>query len=231
MSDVCATRNPIANHKTVEVFAYHGRARSHSDLHGVGPWAEQSFLLFIAPVLLAATVYMALCRIIVAIGAEEHSMIRPRWLAKIYVMVDVLVFITQIGGIGLQITGISKIMAIGNKAIAGGLAFQFAVLFFFQFVAAKVHRRTNNGMRIGKYFAAIYIAAGAVALRSLVRLVEFAEGQRGTIASHEVFLYLFDAAPMLTIMIIFLAVYPGRLIKQCTKEKEIDVVPLVGPWT
>lgn len=227
----------------VETFAYYGRAWSHSDPHSVKGWVLQSMLIFVAPVFLAATVYMALCRIIVAIGAEEHSMIRPRWLAKLYILVDVLVFMSQVAGIGLQITGDKKVMDIGNKAIAGGLAFQFAMLFFFGAIAARVHRRSRTAsarepstglsitnVKTTRYFVAMYVAAAAIALRSLVRLIEFAQGERGTIASHEIFLYVFDSAPMLLVMLVVLLVHPGKLIRQRNRRKSTDAVPLVGPW-
>ncbi|CAI4875926.1 CHS_3a_G0024980.mRNA.1.CDS.1 [Saccharomyces cerevisiae] len=41
-------------------------------------------------------------------------------------------------------------------------------------------------------------------VRSIVRLVEFVEGYDGFIISHEYFIYVFDAVPMLLAAIVFI---------------------------
>ncbi|CAI4520770.1 BBF_collapsed_G0023470.mRNA.1.CDS.1 [Saccharomyces cerevisiae] len=43
-----------------------------------------------------------------------------------------------------------------------------------------------------------------IMVRSIVRLVEFVEGYDGFIISHEYFIYVFDAVPMLLAAIVFI---------------------------
>lgn len=58
-----------------------------------------------------------------------------------------------------------------------------------------------------------YAATGLLMLRNLVRLIEFAQGPLGTIASSEAFIYVFDAVPMALVMAAPLVFYPARLTR------------------
>lgn len=58
----------------------------------------QSLLILLAPALFAASIYMVLGRIILLTDGESSSIIRARWLTKIFVAGDVLSFLVQSGG-------------------------------------------------------------------------------------------------------------------------------------
>jgi hypothetical protein len=64
----------------------------------IGPYIIQSTLLLIAPALFAASIYMELGRVIVLVRGEKFSLIRVRWLTKIFVGGDVLSFLMQASG-------------------------------------------------------------------------------------------------------------------------------------
>lgn len=64
----------------------------------LGPYIIQSTLLLIAPALFAATIYMILGRIIALVHGEHHSIIRLKWLTKIFVVGDCLSFLMQSSG-------------------------------------------------------------------------------------------------------------------------------------
>ena len=64
----------------------------------LGPFILQSLLLLVAPALYAASIYMMLGRIILLTDGEQHSMIRKRWLTKIFVAGDVASFMMQGAG-------------------------------------------------------------------------------------------------------------------------------------
>lgn len=63
-----------------------------------GPYVIQSALLLIAPAFFAASIYMTLGRIISMTDAEKCSVIKLRWLTKIFVAGDVLSFLMQASG-------------------------------------------------------------------------------------------------------------------------------------
>lgn len=52
----------------------------------------------VAPSLLAATIYMTLGRIMIVTDGEKYSLIRRSWLTKIFVVGDIISFLTQAGG-------------------------------------------------------------------------------------------------------------------------------------
>ena len=58
----------------------------------------QTLLILVAPALFAASIYMVLGRIILLVDGEQHSLIRKRWLTKIFVTGDVLSFLMQGAG-------------------------------------------------------------------------------------------------------------------------------------
>lgn len=84
----------------VEFAGYTGRAISakQSPNWTIGPYIQQSLLLLLAPALFAASIYMILGRIIRLVDAEQHSLIRTKFLTKIFVAGDVLSFFVQSGG-------------------------------------------------------------------------------------------------------------------------------------
>lgn len=87
--------------QTVEVGGYAGRIASSKQTPNwtEDPYIVQSLLLLLAPALFAASIYMVLGRIILLTDAEHHSLIRAKWLTKIFVFGDVLSFLTQSSGV------------------------------------------------------------------------------------------------------------------------------------
>lgn len=85
---------------TVEFIGYGARAVSARQAPDftLMPYIMQSLLLLLGPSFFAASIYMVLGRIIRLTGGERHSLIRPSWLTKIFVVGDVLSFFVQSGG-------------------------------------------------------------------------------------------------------------------------------------
>ncbi|OKL58806.1 hypothetical protein UA08_05739 [Talaromyces atroroseus] len=188
-----------------ELFGYYGRARASDNPNLVGPWIQQNMLIFVSPPFLAATVYMSLGRMITALDAKEHSLISPRWLTKIYVLVDIVCVITQLIGTALPASGDASAIALSKKILLAGLIFQVICLAFFEVIAWVAQRRIKNrgppisGI-VGKwqyYFLAVQVAILALIVRNLYRAIEFGTGEDGYVSKHEVFIYIFDAFLML----------------------------------
>jgi hypothetical protein len=64
----------------------------------LAPYIIQAILILIAPALLAASVYMILGHVILAVDGEHHSMIRKKFLTKIFVLGDFCSFMIQSTG-------------------------------------------------------------------------------------------------------------------------------------
>lgn len=183
----------------------------------------QSLLLLVAPALFAASIYIILGRIILLVNGERHSLIRQKWLTKIFVTGDVISFIVQLGGGGIQAAGSLDLLHAGEKIIIVGLFLQLAFFGFFIVVASLFHYRlirqnlhSSPNISIHKipwkrHMYALYIASGLIMFRSIFRVVEYVQGNNGFLLRHEVFLYIFDALLMFIVMIIFNFIHPAQV--------------------
>lgn len=114
-----------------------------------------------------------------------------------------------------------------SKYIAGGLIFQLIAFVVFTILAWIKHIQIKrqpidplSDARIPRWtlcFWALYISSTLILIRNLVRIVEFLQGPDGTIISHEFYLYVFDAVPMLGVIVVMAAMHPGRVIRRGKK--------------
>jgi hypothetical protein len=81
----------------VEAAAYYFRSQSYNDVRRTLPFIIQNLLLLAAPPFLAASVYISLRRISRVLGCED-VIISPRLLTKVFVIVDIACFGTQVTG-------------------------------------------------------------------------------------------------------------------------------------
>ncbi|KAL8743765.1 MAG: hypothetical protein Q9190_003912 [Brigantiaea leucoxantha] len=213
---------------TVEWIGFGARifSSTESPHWSLGPYVAQAILLLVAPALFAASVYMTLGRIIQLTQGEKHSMIRQRWLTKIFVAGDVLSFLAQSAGASTQASNSSPDSATkGKTTILGGLALQIIFFSFFVIVAVRFDRRiaqssreennNNNAppteVNWRKHLIALYVASALILVRSIFRVAEYIQGDDGYIMGHEVFLYVFDATLMLGVVVLFNSVHPSEV--------------------
>lgn len=86
--------------EVVEFIGYTGRAVSSQQTPDwtLGPFIINVILVLVAPALFAASIYMLLGRIILLTGGERYSIVRRRWLTKVFVAGDILSFLMQSSG-------------------------------------------------------------------------------------------------------------------------------------
>lgn len=224
----------------VEWIGYVGRTVSAHQTPNwtLGAYVVQILLILVAPALFAATIYMELGRIIMLCDGAHHSLIKMRWLTKVFVMGDVLSFVMQAAGehavdrsirfayltpiLGAGTTAAKTVTAVNNgqHIIIGGLFVQIIFFGFFLTVAIVFNRRINRkpttrssspDIPWKKHMRVLYLASTLILIRSILRLEEYAEGTTGFVLSHEYFLYIFDAVPMLCVMVLFNLVHPSEV--------------------
>jgi len=184
-------------------------AQSPSEL---GPYIVQSLFIILPPSLYAATIYMIYGRIVLFVNAAEASMIRPTRVTKIFVCGDVVAFFMQAAGGGMMSS--ADMSSLGQKIMLIGLFVQ--LLFFGFFLSISIvffvrMRRIPARASVPQHgrnawpalLKLMLCAAVIVILRCIFRIIEFAQGHDGYIASHEVYLYIFDSAPMLVVQVMF----------------------------
>lgn len=175
--------------------------------------------------LLAATVYMTLGRLARNLDAADYCLIRPTWISKIYILIDIASFGCQMAGSAAQASGAEGAKK-GISIVKIGLGIQLAAFGLFLLMAAVLHIRLNHTptcvsgrprLHWRKHLWALYAVSILITARSLFRLVEFAQGPGGQILRTEWQMYAFDASLLLASTVCFAAVHPGRLFRYLRK--------------
>ncbi|KAJ5969919.1 hypothetical protein N7501_006167 [Penicillium viridicatum] len=210
-----------------EVVGYIGRAMSskQSPDWTIGPYVMQSTLLLIAPALFAASIYMELGRIIIMVKGEQFALVRVNWMTKIFVAGDVLSFLMQASGAGIMVKGSnstdpSSSSSTGQNVIIGGLIVQIVFFGFFLLTSLIFQKRLGShaGARTvadqypwRKHMWALQSSSVLVLIRSVIRVVEYAQGTHGYLMEHEVFIYVFDGLLMFAMMVILVVIHPSEV--------------------
>ncbi|RAK81096.1 RTA1 domain-containing protein [Aspergillus fijiensis CBS 313.89] len=205
-----------------EFIGYIGRAVSgtQSPHFTVKPYIVQTLLLLIAPTLFAASIYMELGRIVMLTHGEAYCWIRREWLTKIFLLGDIISFLMQGAGGGIMASGTASALSTGERIIIAGLVIQ--LIFFSLFTVTSI--RFHIGMRDGPtrkvlssqppweiHMYALYAGSLLILVRSLFRLVEYAQGNNGYLVSHEAYMYVFDGCLMVLAMMVFAWIHPSEI--------------------
>ncbi|RYO96283.1 hypothetical protein DL764_007498 [Monosporascus ibericus] len=207
-----------------ETFGYHGRAIASDNPVKTGPFIMQNLLILAGAPFLAATIYMVLGRVVVALEAQRHSILNVRWMTKIYVFIDIACIFSQFIGAAMPASGEPDAFVKARIILIAGLVTQLAALSIFIATCWQIHRRLSRDPPISvaayprisweRYFWVIEAMTVLMIIRSVVRAVEYLQGEHGFVISHEIFIYLFDAVPMFLVMLALLFWHPGWLIRR-----------------
>ncbi|KAL2858488.1 RTA1 like protein-domain-containing protein [Aspergillus pseudoustus] len=202
-----------------EWIGYIGRAISGTEApdFSVNPYIMQTLLLLIAPTLYAATIYMELGRIVLLTDGEAYCFIPRKWLTKIFLLGDIISFIMQGAGGGIMASGSLSAVTTGEHIIIAGLVIQLLFFSLFVTTSVKFHLGLQRSLSCKaslpwkRHMYALYSGSALIFVRSLFRLIEYAQGNGGYLVSHEVYLYLFDALLMVAVMAVFAWVHPSEI--------------------
>ncbi|KAK1672354.1 RTA1 like protein-domain-containing protein [Colletotrichum godetiae] len=170
-----------------EIIGYIGRALSATETPkwSTTSYKIQSLTLLLGPALLAASIYMVLGRLIRFLKAEYLALIGTKWLTKLFVLGDVISFVTQ--GVGGAILSRAKSLfdvELGENIIIAGLTVQ--ILFFGGFIIVTC---------LFHYFA------------------DYETGSNGALMVSEVYIYVFDAALMFLVAAVLNMFHPGTIVQ------------------
>ncbi|KAF4556985.1 RTA1-like protein 12 [Elsinoe fawcettii] len=198
-----------------ETAGYGCRAYAHFNTTATIPYAIQSLLILLGPILFAASVYMFLARVILASGAEHLSPLPATRIAKIFVLGDVTCFIVQAAGGGILSAAKSQnTLDIGNWVILAGLVLQIIIFFGFIATITSFHIRFSGyssekkvaspdvSNKTLKQIYFLYTASVLITARNIYRVLEFGLGQEGYLIKHEWTLIAFDGALMVMVLLI-----------------------------
>ncbi|KAI9716839.1 MAG: hypothetical protein M1828_007500 [Chrysothrix sp. TS-e1954] len=211
---------PLIIGSIMETIGYGCRFQGHKKPGELSAYIVQDLFLILAPIFFAATLYMAFARIIRSVRAEHLALLRPSRITKTFVCADILCFLTQASGGGLLVRQDASAQSTGRAVFLVGLVLQILIFGVFIAMCWNFYARlsTSSGAPESewkRHMAVLFAGSAGILVRNTVRVVEFAQGFYGYIEGHEVFLYVFDAAPMLavvSIMIILHSIRQGNVV-------------------
>ncbi|CEO59249.1 hypothetical protein PMG11_03931 [Penicillium brasilianum] len=232
LNQSCTTKTDIPFFKpSVQIIGYVCRVIARNNLSSVGIYAMQSVLILLAPPLYAASIYMVLGRTVTYLNAENLSLVRVRWMTKIFVSGDIFSFLLQAAGGGLMASSKTSTRETGSNVVIGGLVVQLLFFGFFVVVAAIFHYRIEKnptsksqnertttraqGWRQRNWMTvllALYVVSALILIRCIFRLVEYKGGFNGYIMTHEAFGYIFDALLMFIAMVVMNVYHPAVIL-------------------
>lgn len=221
----------------LETAGYASRVASATNIWALIPYIIQAIFLLVAPALFAASIYIILGRIILLVDGERYSLIRQKRLTLTFVLGDVLSFMTQAAGGGIQAGKTLQSLHTGQNVLLAGLLLQIVFFGLFVIVAGIFHHRLIKhqghnpavmSLPWKKHIYTLYGASALIMVRSIVRVVEYLLGNDGYLLRHEPFLYVFDATLMFLVMVLFNFVHPSEITALMKRNAEHNSFAGVG---
>ncbi|KAK1634841.1 RTA1 like protein-domain-containing protein [Colletotrichum phormii] len=174
------------------------------------PYVGQSMLILLGPAFYAASIYMVLGRLISNLDAKSYSLIRVKWLTKFFLMGDILSIFGQ-----------------------GGVVF----FGFFMIVTTVLHIRialkpTTKSLHTNipwqKLIWMLYFSSLLIMVRSIFRMIEYAQGHDGSLIQKEIYICVLDALLMTVVSIVFSVYHPSSILKDDGNLKGDEEFPSIG---
>ncbi|OWZ66479.1 hypothetical protein AYX15_02247 [Cryptococcus neoformans] len=236
----------------IEALGHGARLYTHRKPFGGMSFLIGIFLIQIATVLITASIYKSVQRVIKYTPEGRHmSPMRPRSMLTLFIILDVVWNLMQIAGQyfcasaqGADYTGDSSMFSLGLSTLiflAGNVlqAITLIIVSIFIFViyrrssrilnaAANASKDLTQYPSIHPALIQIFITVGLFFLRLIMRIAEGAQGAYEYAATHEVFFGVFEYLPILIIITLWAArpLYKFLPLDQalgCSENGEIDV--------
>lgn len=188
----------------------------------IAPFAVQLLFVLLAPLLFAASMYMTLSQLLKFLNSPEVSLIPSKVSTKLFVTGDIVSFLLQAAGGGMQaVEGDENTRKVGRVIIIIGLVVQlvfFCTFIFVTFISEiRLYKRNtprNPGKVQWQYIIwELYWCSAFILIRSIFRVVEFAQGWTGELQSKEYYFYVLDILMMFLLMVLVSVIHPGMVIK------------------
>ncbi|OSD03392.1 RTA1-domain-containing protein [Trametes coccinea BRFM310] len=221
-----------------EVVGWAARTKSSYDPTLRMPFIIQTSILVLAPTPFVAALFVGFGRIAARLGAQ-YSRLSPKLYSRIFLTADILSLLIQGGGGGIAAanTNDPDKARLGSDIILGGLIIQIiSMSIFCFFMADYAYRRAKDrpfrapepvsyaeaGLPSGRHVmdrkmmmlvAGVIISTALIYIRSVYRIIEFANGFNGSIAHTQILFDLFDGMLVTMAMYTLNIMHPGTLLR------------------
>ncbi|KAI0801215.1 RTA1 like protein [Fomes fomentarius] len=212
-----------------EIVGWAARIKSSYDPLARMPFIIQTSILVLAPTPFVAALFIGFGRISQHLGAQ-YSRLSPALYSKIFLTCDIISLLVQGGGGGLAASSTNDPdkARLGSNIILGGLVVQIVSMSFFVLFMAEyawrrakdrpfhktVHDTSEGAMdrHMKMLIAGICISTVLIYIRSVYRIIEFADGFNGTVAHNQVLFNVFDGMMVTLAMYTLNFMHPGQLL-------------------
>ncbi|TFK93472.1 RTA1 like protein [Polyporus arcularius HHB13444] len=214
-----------------EVVGWGARTKSSYDPFQRTPFIIQTSILVLAPTPFVAALFVGFGRITGRLGAQ-YSRLSPTLYSRIFLTADIVSLMVQGGGGGIAAGGSNDPdkARLGSNIIIGGLVVQIISMsvfcvFMVEYVWRRINDRPFHKLAYGEaaerqpmdrhmkmLLAGITISTVLVYIRSIYRIIEFADGFNGTIAHTQVLFNVFDGMLVTLAMYTLNFMHPGQLL-------------------
>ncbi|KAF5001550.1 hypothetical protein FDECE_10898 [Fusarium decemcellulare] len=211
-----ATSYLLAISSYIELVGWIGRTWSSKCPYNKIAFLLQITTLVVAPIFVAAAIYVCLGYLIKAVG-PQYSVIRPKLYLWLFLVVDVVALLIQAGGGGVASGAANKGKDTkpGANMMVAGIIFQLVSMTVFCILFAIFIYRTRRlqltkGQRLTSY--AMIISVVAVYIRCIYRTVELLEGWDGTLMKTQGYFIGLDGACIAVAVGVFCILDPAVLL-------------------
>ena len=185
---------------------------------------SQSLQVIIAPIFLAASIYISFGKLLKRLGVTNVSPMNVSLQSALFIIGDVVAFGLQIAGIVVQMMDVNR--TVGTIMIIIGFVVQLISFSCFLALVISAHRKMDSRVRYisqGKfswpnYIKVLYVVITLFFIRNIFRLVEYAEGWGGYIFTHAAFVYAFDCSTMVISMALIAIFHPQFVLNNISLE-------------
>ncbi|KAK7053346.1 envelope glycoprotein [Paramarasmius palmivorus] len=222
---------PLVISLFVEQIGYVVRIFSHRNNKDVIPYVTQLIAILIAPAFIAASIYMILRRLIDMLQGEQYSLIPAKWLTKIFVSGDIFIVGLLSAGGGMMAS--DDLRDTGERLIKAGLIVQLTWTGLFVVTTLIFHIRITRfptpastrhraPMSWRTMLYVLYAANVLITVRTIFRLVQYIQGNDGTLVRRELYLYIFDGVFIAIAVTLFNVFHPSRVLAKQMDDKEYN---------
>ncbi|KAL8902874.1 MAG: hypothetical protein Q9171_007578, partial [Xanthocarpia ochracea] len=219
-----------------ELVGYWARAYSTKKLEDFTSYSISQLLIMLGPSVLAAGLYQAFGRLLYYTVPPSHRTFRTlfmpaRFIAPVFVVLDVVAFFIQLIGLGIALQSINKdeedktqedkdAQKRGVDILRVGLIVQLLVFGVFAVLCMRIVLISKRWQfawpDAGKWRDLGWIVATGsflITFRALYRIFEFTINNGDNyFATHEWTAYVFDAVPMVVFVVLFSLYHPSKYL-------------------
>jgi len=199
-----------------------------SSPNSIGLFAIQQLFIIVTPAAFLAYNYIVYGRFIVKCVDPKCSSIRPDWVARIFVCSDIVTFLVQEGGGGLQASKKLASVKAGAKVLLIGLVMQMVSYACFILLVVHAHRKilrdasTTGAEPWWNIIWLLYFSSICIMIRCIYRTAEFAQGYGGYLIQHEIYFYILDTLPLLLAISVYIPFWPTKYIVPATVDHKME---------